>query len=76
MFTVIQEQTSHGCFDSTISMEEAISFNMLPPSAQEDYVQDQFFSKGFGEGANNLYALSDAIKEHGMENVVSYTITI
>ena len=75
-FRVIQEQTQGGCFNSTISQAEAISFNLLTSTHKEEYLQEHYFSKGHGEGANNLINLAHAIKEFGMLNVSSYTILL
>ena len=75
-FRVIQEQTAGGCFNSTISHAEAVGFNLLTLTHKDEYLQKNFFSKGHGEGAENLLNLADAIKVYGMTNVVSYTILL
>ena len=74
MKTVIQEQTQGGCYNSTISKAEAVSFNLMTSSHKEDYLQENYYSKGHGEGAENLLALAGAIEEVGVEYVSSYTV--
>ena len=74
MKTVIQEQTQGGCYNSTISKAEAVSFNLMTSSHKEDYLQENYYSKGHGEGAENLITLAVAIKTYGKEHVSSCTI--
>ena len=76
MFKVIQEQTKGGCFNSTISKLEAVQFNTLTVSAKHDYLQENYFDRGHGEGAENLLAFADAIKVYGSHNVTSHTIIL
>ena len=73
---VIQAQTEGGCYNSTITPIEAAGFNLLTPSDQEEYLQDCYLSRGHGEGADNLLALAEAIKSHGIDRVTTYTILI
>ena len=74
MFTVIQEQTTGGAFHSTIDKGEALNFNALTLVQREEYLQRHFYSRGFGEGANNLVNLASAIREFGYQQVNTCTI--
>ena len=74
MFTVIQEQTVNGCFNSTALKHEAVNYNHLTLSARETYLQENFHANGHGEGASNLTELAAAIREFGADNVDSYTL--
>ena len=76
MKRIIQEQTAGGCFNSTIELPEAILFSQLSPANKEEYMQEIYFSKGHGEGAENLIRFADAIKQFGKDCVSSYTILI
>lgn len=76
MFTVIQEQTTGGCFNSQIQITEAEDFNRLTPMERENYLQENFYDNGHGEGAANLEALAGAIREFGASNVTTTIIYV
>lgn len=76
MFTVIQEQTTGGCFNSTIDKGEAVDFNKMSLSEREVFLQENFYDRGFAEGANNLINLAGAIREFGYSLVNTCTIYV
>lgn len=73
---IVQTQTRGGVFNSTATFAEAVLFSRLSYAEREDYLQRIFYNNGHGEGADNLLLLTDAIEDHGMENVISTTHAI
>lgn len=67
---VILRETIGGIYKSIPSDKEAEYFNALDAQEQAEYLEENFFSLGFAEGADNLLEISRAMENYSWDELV------
>lgn len=67
---VILRETIGGIYESIPSDREAEYFNSLETQEQAEYLEKNFFSLGFAEGADNLVEVSEAMENYSWDELV------